>query len=623
IARIYDSGLHQGRYYYAMELIDGMPLDLYVRSKALSRNEILALMRTVCHAVLFAHQRAVIHRDIKPSNILVSPDGQPHVLDFGLAKGLLEDEDALTISIEGQIAGTPAYMSPEQATGHHSQLDTRTDVFSLGVILYELLTGQTPHGQSGSMFDLLQKIVEGKIRRPSQIDKSIDTELEAILLKTLAQNPEDRYASAGALAKDIDNYLDEEPLDARVPTTLYFLRKKVRKYRVQVAAVAAILLLIFGAIVIAYTKGVQTRTLREAVDRALDFNDLSWSDLQMEVSGGDPKDTLAALSVLRDRYVAAQEEIGQLNHQLGEQKSPVAVRRIDLRSGPPMASTALVREPSLPGGITSWTLETYGHRGRITTLVFSPNGSRLASAGLDGTIRIWDSESGQPQHVLADPNAHVSDLAWSADGRNLKGIAAADPNRRSVWDIESGRIRAAGGGPAGINWHDSSDTCWSAGPQGPAQMLDQVARSRGIPLSSAWFSKSKSITALALSPERQQVACGAEDGTIWILDTASAQVAHTQAGAWCGPAKSVSFSPDRKTLATYSAAGTLCLWQADRWGPVRSYETERVRTTVSATGAITWAPDSRHIARADNSGTIIEILALSSGEVVRSLSVND
>ncbi|MFC1635423.1 serine/threonine protein kinase, partial [Planctomycetota bacterium] len=203
IARIYDSGLHQGMYYYAMELVDGMPLDQYVRSKALSRNEILVLMRTVCKAVLFAHLSAVIHRDLKPSNILVSPDGQPHVLDFGLAKGLLEEEDALTISVEGQIAGTPAYMSPEQAAGHHSRLDTRTDVYSLGVILYELLMDQSPHDLCGSMFDLLHQITEGRIRRPREIDKSIDTELEAILLKALALYPDDRYASAGALAKDI------------------------------------------------------------------------------------------------------------------------------------------------------------------------------------------------------------------------------------------------------------------------------------------------------------------------------------------------------------------------------------------------------------------------------------
>jgi serine/threonine protein kinase len=148
IARVYDSGLHHGMYYYAMELVDGTPLDRYVKSNNLSKNQILVLMQKVCQAVLYAHLRAVIHRDLKPSNILVDPGGQPHVLDFGLAKALLEDDEALTISVEGQVAGTPAYMSPEQAAGRHDETDTRTDVFSLGVILYELLTGQSPHDRS-------------------------------------------------------------------------------------------------------------------------------------------------------------------------------------------------------------------------------------------------------------------------------------------------------------------------------------------------------------------------------------------------------------------------------------------------------------------------------------------
>ena len=198
IARVYDSGLRHGMYYYAMELIDGMPLDRYVRSKSLSNNQILVLVQKVCQAVLYAHLRAVVHRDLKPSNILVDSDGRPHVLDFGLAKALLEDDEALTISVEGQIAGTPAYMSPEQAAGHHNQTDTRTDVFSLGVILYELLTGQPPHDRTGSMIDLLNRISEGKVKRPREINKSIDSELEAILLKSLAVDPDKRYASAGA-----------------------------------------------------------------------------------------------------------------------------------------------------------------------------------------------------------------------------------------------------------------------------------------------------------------------------------------------------------------------------------------------------------------------------------------
>ena len=117
-------------------------------------------MQKVCQAVLYAHLRAVIHRDLKPSNIIVDSDGSPHILDFGLAKALLEEDEALTVSIEGRVAGTPAYMSPEQAAGHHSQLDTRTDVYSLGVILYELLVGYSPHDFSGSMFELLSQILK-------------------------------------------------------------------------------------------------------------------------------------------------------------------------------------------------------------------------------------------------------------------------------------------------------------------------------------------------------------------------------------------------------------------------------------------------------------------------------
>jgi len=588
IARIYESGLHQGMYYYAMELVDGVPLDRYAKSKALSRHQILALMQKVCQAVLYAHLRAVIHRDLKPSNILVSPDGQPHVLDFGLAKALLEEDDALTISVEGQIAGTPAYMSPEQAAGHHSQTDTRTDVFSLGVILYELLTGQSPHDLSGSMFDVLHGIMEGRIRRPREVDKSIDSELEALLLKALAQNPEDRYASAGALAKDITNYLDEEPLDAQVPTILYFLRKKALKYRVQVATGLAVSFVLLGIILVAYTKIVTERAVREAqaVELELKSKELTWAELELKALSENEQEARAALRIIRDEYVSAQDEISQLNHKLSERKLPVAVRRVDLKPGAALASTTLVRKPSLPGGVKSWTLETRGHHGPITKLAYSRDGIHLASAGHDGMVRLWNVESGQLVKILIDPNGGSVDLPWFADGRD-----------------------------AGFSWSADRDR--------PARTIDEIITLWEIDLPDIWQPLQRTAAALTLSPDRTMLAFGDRDGTIRVLNPKSGQMRHTNIPAWCGPVHSVRFSSDSKVLATSAGSGTVCLWDAHRWQPLRKFEPDGITGGFPpSVSTISWGPGDTVIARPNNHQDALEILDSQSGQVLRVLHGN-
>jgi serine/threonine protein kinase len=198
IARVYDSGLHRGLYYYAMELIKGQHLDKYVMQQELGHRQILELMQKVCQAVKHAHQRGVIHRDLKPSNILVTEDGQPHVLDFGLAKALLveEGDKGRTVSVDGESFGTPPFMSPEQAAGHINAIDTRTDVYSLGVILFCLLTNELPYDVSGPYYEVLRNIQEYEPIRPSRIVPGFDTDIEAIVLQTLAKKPCDRYQSS-------------------------------------------------------------------------------------------------------------------------------------------------------------------------------------------------------------------------------------------------------------------------------------------------------------------------------------------------------------------------------------------------------------------------------------------
>ncbi|MHC4864512.1 MAG: serine/threonine protein kinase [Planctomycetota bacterium] len=247
IARIYDSGLHHGMYYYTMELFEGEHLDKYIRNRELSQREILDLMLTICRTVQYAHQRGVVHRDLKPSNIIVTDDGRPHVLDFGLAKTMLDAEQTKVISLDGDIVGTPAFMSPEQAAGHPDAIDTRTDVYSLGIIMFNLLTDQWPYQLSGSRYAVLTTIQEQQPVRPCKIVPHFNSDLETIILKTLAKAPDERYQSVAELANDIQNWLQGLPITARAFSTLYVLGKLMVRRRTATVVAGLVLVIVLSA----------------------------------------------------------------------------------------------------------------------------------------------------------------------------------------------------------------------------------------------------------------------------------------------------------------------------------------------------------------------------------------
>ncbi|MFO0837422.1 MAG: serine/threonine-protein kinase [Phycisphaerae bacterium] len=258
IVRVIDSGCADGNLYFIMNRVRGEPLDRYARSldsigdqKAVLVAR-LQLFARVCDAVQAAHLRGVIHRDLKPNNILVDASGEPRVLDFGLAKlGEAESADAdAATTTEGHFVGSLPWASPEQAAGKSDRIDLRTDVYSLGVNLYQMLTGQFPYAVAGGMRHVLERIISSVPLRPSVYARHIDEDLETIILRCLAKEPERRYQTAGELACDVRRYLADEPIAARRDGAWYIARKMVSRYRARLVVLAAFMFLAVGASVV-------------------------------------------------------------------------------------------------------------------------------------------------------------------------------------------------------------------------------------------------------------------------------------------------------------------------------------------------------------------------------------
>ena len=272
IAQVHEAGTfdtgHGRQPFFAMELIDGRPLNDYAESANLDTRRRLDLFANICDAVHYAHQRGVIHRDLKPGNVLVDDAGQAKVLDFGVAR--VTDSDLQTTTLHtavGELIGTVPYMSPEQVLGDADSIDIRSDVYALGVMLYELLSGKLPHDLRDKPIPEAARIIrEDEITPLSSVNRIFRGDLETIVSKALDKDKDRRYASAAGLAADVRRYLNDEPITARPASAMYQFRKFTRRNKSVVAAAAVVLVAILGGALVSSVLAVKESRARRVAE---------------------------------------------------------------------------------------------------------------------------------------------------------------------------------------------------------------------------------------------------------------------------------------------------------------------------------------------------------------------
>lgn len=333
IATIYESGTADDNRtpFVAMELVDGQPIHHFVRETSPPIEQRVQILVKVCRAVAYAHSIGIVHRDLKPGNILVTKDAEPKVLDFGIAMDMQLDERTM-ITQTGQLLGTLQYMAPEQVDQTTNESSTSTDVYALGLIAFELLTGNSAHaGRDSSMYELVRSIRDDDPQTLGSQDRALRGDLETIIAKALAREPERRYPDAGALADDLDRFLAHKPIQARPPSTWYQLRKFSQRNPLLVGSVASIMLVLVAAIILianALRVANDERAIAQAQQHAQELTALFVTEDLFAAGnpdfGGDASITLldamrAASDKIPQRFQGAPEAEAAISFTMGDQ----------------------------------------------------------------------------------------------------------------------------------------------------------------------------------------------------------------------------------------------------------------------------------------------------------------
>ncbi len=648
IAKVFDAGTTpQGQPYFVMEFVPGLPITEYCDQKRLRVCDRLVVFIQACEGVQHAHQKAIIHRDLKPANILVvEVDGiaVPRIIDFGLAKAIAPKQaDETLFTRFGQFMGTPGYMSPEQVDPNIRDVDTRTDVYALGVILYVLLTGllpfeakrlhkpaldvwlrqlreEEPPAMSAKLaadWERASMAAEARATDRKQLVRMLRGDLQWIASKALERERERRYGNPAELAADLRRYLDHEPVSACPASVGYRVRKFIRRNRV--AAVVAGVLCVLGIAasgggLIAVRKQheaefhaaqamqTQARLLTQAAaERLRDWDLTGAQDIILYVVGNPafaPAHTPSAITVFQD-IRAADLQIAVLSGH--EAKVNSAAYSPDGARIVTASNDKTARIWDAHAGVELAVLS--GHDDHVAFAAYSPDGSRVVTASDDKTARIWDARTGRELAVLSGHVDTVSTAAYSPDGTRI--VTASDDKTARIWDARTGvqlRVLAGHGGylyfaafsPDGSRVVTASDDktarIWDART---GMQLMVLAGHDGIVLSAAF------------SPDGTRVVTAADDKTARIWDARSGAELAVLSGH-DNQVISAAYSPDGTRIVTASNDKTARIWDARTGGRIAVLSGH-----VNYVNSASFSPDGAHVVTAsdDKTARIWEIRA--------------
>lgn len=739
IARVLDGGsTSAGRPYFVMDLVKGVPITRYCDKLQLTPRQRLELFVPVCQAVQHAHQKGIIHRDLKPSNVLVAHyDGQPvpKVIDFGVAKAAGQQLTEMTLLTGfGAIVGTPEYMSPEQAESNQLDIDTRSDIYSLGVLLYELLTGSTPFSrkelEKAGVLEMLRVIREQEPSKPStklstaeglptlaanrgtepaKLTKLVKGELDWIVMKALEKDRNRRYETANGFAMDVQRYLADEPVQACPPSVGYRLRKFVRRNKAPVLAAMTLLVILIAMLGLALVSNYQVNNaladrneaftkledeqektavalLRETDALTKQTEALSAKTKALEDLGKAKQETETANATLKETIEREQEAAYQhriaLAHREWLANNPdrslqllkecpenyrhwewhflYRLHHTDLLTLRPGSVDDVAYSPdgrllASGGGVARlWEARSgrllftlSGHTKQVHRVIFSPEGSRLATSSFDGSVRVWDTATGKQIVSIERPAGNFSrGLAFSPDGRQI-GCDEGWPARAvKFWDAASGKELSSwqpeptpGRAPPqlnGVAW--SPDGEYLAAFSYSAIWLVEVQTKKAVPLNvlnnsifrvifsrdgsrlaaaggngqvriwevptgnvlSTMYFPAERIWGLAFSADGRWLAAASDDHAVHVRNVADARALMTLRGH-AGVVNGAAFSPNGGQIASGGSDGTIRFWDitAPQEGPRLSappgplirravFSGDSQRLTAVAPRLVTW-----------------------------------